>query len=91
VTSYWEQSAGLTTQLYKNREASRALKANEMILYNKKALNEYLKLTFGPIRLVSSRPLPRPGAGWSAGYEAGKSFKINKPLNNDSSQTKQLK
>jgi hypothetical protein len=81
---------GFNDQLQEQRSQQNS-KVNEMILYNKNALNEYLKLTFGPIRLVSSRPLPRPGAGWSAGYEAGKSFKINKPLNNDSSQTKQLK
>lgn len=79
---------GFNDQLQEQRRQQTS-KVNEMILYNKKALDEYLGQTNRRVRYVDPKPLPSTGEGWEAGYEAGKSFKVNKPLDNNN--LKQLK
>lgn len=79
---------GFDDQLYEQRK-QQGSKTSEIILYNSKALDEYLHKTNPRIKMVQSKELPIAGMSFHAGYEAGKSFKVNKPLSG-SSQKKLL-
>jgi len=80
---------GFERQLYEQREQNS--KSNELVLYNNKALGEFLKKTNPRIRMVDVKPVSIRGYdSYSAGYEAGKSFRVNKPLS-QTTQQKHLK
>lgn len=71
--------SGFDTQLFEQQRANN--KVTDVIIYNNKALDEYLGKTRPNIRYVDPKPLPDVGFGYSKGYEAGKSFKIGGKLN----------
>lgn len=73
---------GFDSQLYEQRKANNKITA--VVLYNDKALSEFLYKTKPHVKTASPRKETQTkhwGAA-EAGYKAGKNFKVNKPLQN---------
>jgi hypothetical protein len=78
---------GINNQLKKQKEAQ-SEKISALILYNDKALGEFLKIENPDIKIKSGVKKTKVGAGYHIGFEAGEKMKIQENRITESEVTK---
>jgi hypothetical protein len=83
---------GIREQLARQREQQQSQALSTLVVYNDKALDKFIKQVNPGIRTGNS-PLKTysVGEGYEHGLEAGLTFRINKPLDNNNTSPKYLK